>query len=80
MFTGLAGGNMAANNPKILSREHSANTCSCRGPLAVFSWSLYASMLSEIGDVIVSPLDSDKQNIRNICNNKCEKQNILKMI
>lgn len=53
---------MAANNPRILSLEHSANTCSCSGPRVVFSsGSLYASMFSEVGDVIVSPLDSETE-------------------
>lgn len=71
-LTGLAAGNMAANNPRILSLEHSANTCSCRGPRAVFSWSLNASRFSEVGDVIVSPLDSktETKNIRNKCYNR----------
>lgn len=36
-LTGLAGGNMAASSPRILSREHSANTCSWMGTLADFS-------------------------------------------
>lgn len=50
---------MAANNPRILSLEHSANTCSCRGPLGILSpCTLFVSRCSEVGDVTVSALES----------------------
>lgn len=54
---------MAASSPRILSLEHSANTCSWMGTLAIFSSlsfiiSLISSMSSGVGEVMVSETDS----------------------
>lgn len=57
---------MAASSPRILSLEHSANTCSWMGTLAIFSIfsslsfiiSLISSMSSGVGEVMVSETDS----------------------
>lgn len=60
--TGLAGGNIAARSPRILSLEHSENTCSRRGTWGSLS---SVSLMSEVGELTVPGTDSEAENGNN---------------